>query len=354
VYHKGYDEQNQRRKNQIVMRPYNLYKIKGDFFDCQLYKGFLYLWDMDGVLCIYDWGAIKQTMALVPNATGMYGNIKAFKRFRKGSPVEVVGGMFPTDTAFIGGYLYTAVETGLYRGRAITDAYRQSRYFTSSRPQRVWECPPLSLTANYNGMQLAISTGEDGLFEINLSKYVKTNGLRKIQGDLYIVSSQKAIRSRYVKKGSIYSTDENLNKHFHEFILSRENNGSAVRTYIRDYDFGAIVDEKWSAIAGTESFSSISRITNKGVEVYPVYRSQRSLRSLPIMEMVGTKRKLVAVESVEVGIIIEYENGLQLRNRKGQVLIKINTPVTRWRWFNVGNKKLLVVVLEDYLEIYEL
>lgn len=336
------------------MRPYKLYKIKGDFFDCQLYKGYLYLWDMDGVLSVYDWRAIKHTMEQVPGVVTMQGSIKAFQRFRKGLPVGVIGGLFPTDTAFVGGYLYTAVETGLYRGSAITDAYRQSRFFTSSRPQRVWECPPLSLTANYNGKQLAISTGEEGLFEINLSKNVKTIGLRKIQGNIYTVSAQKAIRSRYVKKGSIYSTDENLNKHFHEFAISRQNNGISVRTYIKDYDFGSIMDGKWAAIAGTESFSSISRITKNGVEVYPVYRSQRSIRKDPLMELEGTKRKLMAVEPVEFGNIIEYENGLQLRNRRGQEIIKINTPITRWRWLQDGGKKLLVVVLEDYLELYEI
>lgn len=336
------------------MKPYKLYKIKGDFFDCQLYKGNLYLWDMDGVLSVYDWSAIKHTMSLVPKATGMHGSIKAFQRFRKGLPVEVIGGLFPTDTAFVGGYLYTAVETGLYRGSAITDVYRQSRYFTSSRPQRVWECPPLSLTANYNGKQLAISTGEDGLFEINLSKDVQTRGLRKIKGNLFSVSTKTAIRSRYVKKGSIYSTDENLHKYFHEFVISRQNNGVAVRTYVRDYDFDSIMDGKWAAIAGTESFSSISRITKNGVEVYPIYKSQRSIRKDPLIEFKGAKRNLVAVEPVEVGNIIEYENGLQLRNRKGQEIIKVHTPVTRWRWLPDGDKKLLVVVLEEYLEIYEI
>lgn len=336
------------------MKPYKLYKIKGDFFDCQLYKGYLYLWDMDGVLSVYDWDAIKHTMRLVPNSSAMHGSIKAFQRFRKGLPVEVTGGMFPTDTAFVGGYLYTAVETGLYRGSAIMDAYRQSRYFTSSRPRQVWDCSPLSLTANYNGMQLAISTGEDGLYEINLSKDVQTKGLKKVQGNIYTVSTKKAIRSRYVKKGSIYSTDENLNKHFHEFALSRLNNGVAVRTYIQDYDFGSIMQSKWVAIAGTESFSSISRITNKGVEVYPLYRSQRSIRKEPLMEFEGTKKKLIAVEPVEIGNIVEFENGLQLLNRKGVEIIKINTPVTRWRWLPDGDKKLLVVVLEEYLDLYEI
>lgn len=335
------------------MKPYQLYKILGDFFDCQLYKGYLYLWDMDGLLSVYNWGAIKHAMVLNANKGEMYGDIKAFQRYREGLPVEVTGGMFPTDTAFVGGYLYTAVETGLYRGSAMTAPHRQSRFFTSSRPQKVWECPPLSLAANYNGMQLAISAGEDGLYEINLSKDIKTRGLKQIQRNLYSVSPQRTIRSRYVKRGSIYSTDENLNKHFHEFALSRGKNGIAARTYIRDYDFGSILDKKWEAIAGTVSFSSISRITKKGIEIYPIYRNQRSIRKDPRIEFKRTKRKLFAVEPVEIGHIVEYENGLQLRDRKGQGIVKINAPVTRWRWFTVGDKRLLIVILEDYLEIYE-
>lgn len=329
------------------------YVLKGDFFDCQLHKGYLYIWDMDGVLSLYDWRAIRNTMNLVPHAAAMHGNIQALARFRKGCPVEVVGGMFPTDTAFIGNYLYTAVETGLYRGSAVTDSYRRSRYYTSSRPRKVWDCPPLSLTANYCGMQLAVSTGEEGLYEINLSKDVETRGLNQGRG-IYKVSTKKTIRSRYVKGGSIYSTDEDLNKYYHEFRLSKDNYGKSVRTFIQEYDFDSIVRDKWEAIAGTENFSSLSRITKKGVEVYPIYRNQRAIRQKPVVEMEGTKRRLLAVESVSEGIIVEYENGLQLIGRRGDQLVKVNTPVTRWRWYKANGEKLFLVVLEDRLELYEM
>ena len=70
--------------------------------------------------------------------------------------------------------------------------------------------------------------------------------------------------------------------------------------------------------------------------------------------MEGTKRRLIAVESVSEGIIVEYENGLQLIGRRGEQLVKVNTPVTRWRWYQAEGEKLLLVVLEDRLEIYEM
>lgn len=331
------------------------YQIRGDFFDCQIHRGFLYVWDMEGMLSLYDWDAIKHIMEQVPRANGMYGAIKTFERFRKGLPVEVVGGMFPTDTAFVGSYLYTAVETGLYRGHAVIDSYRRHKFFTSSKPNRVWECPPLSLTANYNGMQLAVSAGEDGLYEVNLSRETETKGLRKVTKEISEVSNKNVIRSRYVKNGSIYSTNENLEKSLHEFLISRDNRGIKVRTYSRDYDFGTIVNqEKWREIAGTKSFSCISRITKKGLEVYPLYKNQKTISLKPRIEMEGTKRKLVAVEPVSVGKIVEYENGLQLRSRCGEEMIKINTPVTRWRWLDTGGQNVLIVVLDSCLEIYEM
>jgi hypothetical protein len=337
------------------MRQYMLYKIKGDFFDCQLYKDFLYIWDMDGVLSLYDWNAIKETIGLVAENRAnynVYGNIKAFQRFRKGFPVEVVGGLFPTDTAFVGGYLYTAVETGLYKGAAIIDSYRRSKFFTSSKPAKVWDCPPLSLASNTNRMQLAISTGEEGLFELNSSKSVKTKGLVRVHKDIYSVSKKKAIRSRYVK-GSIFSTDENLEKYYHEFRVQRKINGETERAYVQEYDYASIVGEKWPMLAGTEQFTSISRITKKGVEVYPVYKKQKSLRQKPFIELEGTKRKLMSVEPVSVGNIIEYENGMMVFSRQREELVRINTPVTRWRWYQEGSQKLLFVILDDYLEIYE-
>lgn len=330
------------------------YQIKGDFFDCQIHRDYLYIWDMEGMLSLYDWGGIKHKLQEFPNAKGIHKNIKAFERFRQGLPVEVVGGMFPTDTAFIGKYLYTAVESGLYRGSAVIDAYKKSRFVTSSKPIRVWDCPPLSLTANYSGMQLAISTGEEGLFEINLSKDTETRGLRRITGNIFEVSKKNAIRSRYVKFSSIYSTDENMTKSLHAFRITKNNNGGIVRTYNQDYDFSSILHQgMWESIHGTESFSCISRITPKGIEVYPLYKKQKRISQKPRIEMEGTKHKLIAVEPVSFGKIIEYENGLQLRKKNGQELIKINTPITRWRWIHKNGRSSLIVVLDDCLEIYE-
>ena len=35
--------------------------LKGDFYDCQIYRGRLYLWTFDGALKVYDWNELVQS-----------------------------------------------------------------------------------------------------------------------------------------------------------------------------------------------------------------------------------------------------------------------------------------------------
>ena len=40
--------------------------IWGDFWDCQIYMGRLYLWKLDGALCVYNWDDILNTFIISP------------------------------------------------------------------------------------------------------------------------------------------------------------------------------------------------------------------------------------------------------------------------------------------------
>ena len=43
------------------MQPLKI-SIKGDYYDCQIYRGRLYLWDFNGTLKVYDWKSIVQSL----------------------------------------------------------------------------------------------------------------------------------------------------------------------------------------------------------------------------------------------------------------------------------------------------
>lgn len=322
--------------------------IKGDFFDCQLHRGYLYLWDMDGMLSVYSWQNILNELEVVRRSII---NIKRLDAVREGLPVFVPGGLFPTDTAFIDGYLYTATESGLYRGSAINGTYRKSKYFTSSRPQKIWDYVPLSLAVNYRRGQMAISTGEEGLYELNHSS-IKTTGLKKKvkKVGIYTVSPKNIIRSRYVKD-SIFSSDVSQKRHIFEFKIKKEGAGYS-RQYVHEYGMDDNMLEKALSFSGDRTFSSLSRVTSQGLELYPLYRNQKKLRKKPIVKLSKTKHKLLSVESVSSGNVVETDKGL-LVLLKNNESFEVSQLVTRWRWFyRTPNQSLFFVILEDKLEIF--
>lgn len=324
--------------------------IKGDFFDCQFHRGYLYLWDMDGILSVYNW---QKYLALFDVNRKVDICIKHLEPIMEGYPVLVPGGLFPTDTAFIDGYLYTATESGLYRGSAINGAYRRSKYFTSSRPHKVWDYIPISLDVNNKRGLMAISTGEEGLYELNHSS-IKTVGLKKKEKKIgiYTVSPKNIIRSRYVKN-SILSSDVSQNKILFEFSVKKGTSGS-MRQYIKEYNMYDSLYEKALSFAGDRTFSNISQVTSRGLELYPLYRNQKKLRKEPIVMLTKTTYKLLSVEPVSIGNVIETDKGL-LVLLKDNKCFEVNQLVTRWRWFDPDQKQsLFFAVLEDKLDIFKI
>jgi hypothetical protein len=179
--------------------------IQGDYIDCQIYRGRLYLWTFEGKLKVYNWFNLVNSLpnskrdALPLKFCFLDGNYlyksdlvelfddKDFKdilinkftllskqkyeltekqvdKFLYGEQ-DVPSKLLPTDTEIYSSKLYYINEQGLFS----TSAHRDSRkYPVSSKPKKLWDCNLLSLKAN-KYPQLALSGGNEGLFEFDLS-----------------------------------------------------------------------------------------------------------------------------------------------------------------------------------------
>lgn len=132
--------------------------IKGDYYDCQIYRGRLYLWTFDGDLKVYNWNQLvqsfikKETDKIAMTFCFLDGNylyksslIELFKDndfksllLRKFSEIEkpifelsekevqnylfgeqeTPTGILPTDTEIYSNKLYIIHEKGLFSGSA--------------------------------------------------------------------------------------------------------------------------------------------------------------------------------------------------------------------------------------------
>lgn len=273
--------------------------IVGKFYDCQIYRGRLYLWTMDGALKVYDWNkVINQTV--IPKFkeklpfvfSFLEGNFLYDKRvsyvfsdeaYRSvllnqykvlvDTPVtisteelaqsqlyqgRIPKNELPIDTEVYANNLYFAVDDGLYRKVIYTNASDPS---LGPKDTKLWECRLLSLKAN-KYPQIALSAGSEGLFELNLVKdeTIRPQALENVEETkVYRISNKPSSFSNYSFL-SVFSSsyvDESYMALFNWKPIDSLNINTAAKRNIKVYrDFDEVIGQQ--DIFGESNDSEIS------------------------------------------------------------------------------------------------
>lgn len=105
----------------------------------------------------------------------------------------------PVDTEIFDSKLYYCTDDGFYE----TNAHNTRNNPVSSRPMKLWDARLLSLKANRNH-QIALSAGDDGLFELNRTNSLSAM-LKRIEHDIVQISDRHFSVANYTYL-SLYST----------------------------------------------------------------------------------------------------------------------------------------------------
>ncbi|MBJ7427339.1 MAG: hypothetical protein JHD28_00030 [Bacteroidia bacterium] len=375
--------------------------IYGDYFDCQIYRGRLYLWTFDGALSVYDWNSLvnsfikKETDMIAMTFCFMDGNYLyksslfelfkdldfkklLFKKFEsvtknqlsvseKNLSKFLIGsqdtptGLIPTDTEIYSNKLYFINDKGLFSASAHRGI--NEKYQVSSRPTQLWDCNLLSIKAN-KYPQLALSGGEEGLFELNISKSKPTN-LKRIEqkAPIYQISDKHSSFSNYTFL-SIYNTSL-VNNSFialFKWNLGKEN----LMSFIPSRDFDKTVNDK--EIFKTQSNrhyvswgieDKLYKATDLGFEIIKFNNYAKPEKGEDVFTRLANvnlhpwKGQVINGSTAYFGNIIECENALIVLQSDKQSLT-IPGPITRWRVYprSMNYENHLHVILEDRIEIY--
>ncbi|MBD2699827.1 hypothetical protein IC229_04215 [Spirosoma sp. BT702] len=385
------------------MQPVKL-SIYGDYLDCQLYRGRLYLWLFDNSLKVYDWYAIIESLIQndLDRLTFEYcfldGNqlykssilelIKKDAEFRllflnkflrvanrhyeineetlakfligeQDTPTNDI----PTDTEIYGNKLYFITEQGLFSSTAHA---RRDRNPVSSKAIKLWDCNLLSIKAN-KYPQIALSGGEQGLFELNMSKSVSEN-LKQVDTNnpIYQVSTEHSSFSNYTYL-NLYNSSL-ISKSFmakfkwdiHEDELTQQRR--FIRNFDEEIDDNIIFEDTNKHVRNYISWGVDDTIFRANENTFEVVRynnraklekGEKIFTKLKNISIAPWKGKVLSGSTSYFGVVVECENALiVLLSDNSSHTIK--GPVTRWRIyprsFNYQNH--LHVVLEDRLDIY--
>lgn len=383
--------------------------ILGDYWDCQIYIGKLYLWKMNGDFCIVDWeklvnhlfsdsryelgyncafldgsylyndsfdkiyrdSKIKQIIQerlrdlqhynLIVNEV----DLQKFILFKIANPFKEL----PRDTDIYNKIIYSADDNGLWSAKIKYN----SRRFIDKSAEKIWDCPLVSINANEYS-QISLSAGSEGLFEYNTNPNSLYSKNQIIEDYIYKIAKGHSLFSNYSFL-SIYNTsniessalalftwekqykDENWNE---ELIFDNKDKLKFRRTYKRNVDESRIFKESnnedglsWGA------GNNIYKAFNGGVKIVrfnnqaDTKKNESYFSDVHAIELQSWKGKVINGGTAYFGLIIECENALVVAKSDGG-FENIEGPITRWRVYprSLNYENQLHVIKDDCLEIY--
>jgi len=367
--------------------------IYGDFWDCQIYRGRLYLWYTDGSIGVYDWDKLVEItfgskvdelvlQCAFTRGDYLYGNmffllfedpqikrtlfskfqkateknlslnlkkLKEFEYSRQDNPV----GELPNDTCIYGNTLFSITDLGLYSA----SVHRKGTKFgISKRPKKLWDCSLISVRANHRS--LAMAGGDEGVFEFQLDNYYgDLSELNKIDNQIYKISDNHSsivdwafaslYSSSYVDSGFLaaFGWEENkkigkLERRFKKIIPSSKifeksgfSWGSQEKIYLANCNTIEVVKYVQGSI-GSENES------NAFQHLEPILFNE-------------THGEVISGGITYFGVIIEYEDALSVLCSDNNIFT-FPEPVARWRVYPRSKRyeNHLHVIYEDRLVIY--
>ena len=267
----------------------------------------------------------------------------------------------PTDTEIYNNKLYFIHEKGLFSGS--THRAKSEKYPVSSRPSKLWDCNLLTIKAN-KYPQLALSGGDEGLFELNMATSLPSN-LKRIEqrSPIFQVSKNHSSFSNYSYL-NIYNSSlvENSFLAMFKWNMTKDKNDREKPT--RDFDIN-LEDYKIFGSQRNEHFISwgiedkLYKATNDGFEIIKFNnyaneeKGEKKFQALKRFDINAWKGKVVNGGTTYFGNIVECENALIVIQSDGQILT-IPGPITKWRIYprSMNYENHLHVILDDRLEIH--
>jgi hypothetical protein len=364
--------------------------IPGNFWDVQIYRDRLYLWDMEGSLSTYNWEESLEALftqnqenklpILCAFSQGDYLYGEKFKLiFEDADFKELLSNKFTrlssifeinlelrgqqnnpfrelhTDSEIYDNKLYAITDTGLWS----TGAHKSGTGNpVSSRPKKVWDCNLQSIRAHSN--RLALSGGSDGLFEFRINgDDIYQSGFSKIDSNITQLSNRHSLYSTWAFSSIFNTSDVDTsflvgNYWSNDGLERRLNNGkiyelSDIFDDVMPYGFSWAENEK--IYYAQDGQIKIVRFNQQNTASDSDNSPFNSISSENIESIVA--ENILMADTAKFGAIIEDFNGLTVLRSDGEHY-RIDGCITRWRIYPRSKRyeNHLHVILDDRIEIY--
>ncbi len=386
--------------------------IPGHYWDTQIYRGRLHLFDIEGRILTLDWDRLIEALA-VDNALKL-ALVCAFKRSDYLYRVAATGifqdeefkstmnnrfstlaetplviekeqireaslghqdNLFPfphADSTVYYRRLYVASQSGVFSA----NCNGQTKYPVSTRVDRLWDGPVLALGASYNSVALA--AGEEGLWEYNLnfagegglweyepdspftrlSEFTSRTNPRPLTGQ-HCSECQWAFHSVY---GSS-STGPGVLAAYHRTRRESDEESYTLRRKSYRREFDRLIPEKeifsdFEEPTGVYSWAAQDKIcqaANGSIRVakYQPWDREHPIKRLGSLPLKHHDETLVSAKVALFGTVVELDSRLVVLASNGDIHPIAGEPVS-WRVFPRSRhyENHLHIIYDDRLEVF--
>lgn len=357
--------------------------IAGNYWDSYIYEGRLYIFGSDGAIRSLDWDHLIREWKVPEVARIAF--ICAFlrsdylylsdvrdllkdpeiqnimqRKFRnlERTSFEVTKSAFkknligeqdspcPFPHADIEVYrrnMYIGSVEGLYRATC----NKRTRYPISSRPEKTWDGPALSISASYN--TVAIAAGDEGLFEISTEL-----GLDHFNGREPKNTSSIACRDCSWTYFSLFasSSDSGYLAEYSKLLRGRYER-SAERQFLGIIPAANIFGSDGYSWGVKDKFFQAGRDRIKVIKYVPwAEKEHQRKREIGSLNFARWKGEVISASAAPFGTVVELERAIVVLPSKGKPITLKGEPVN-WRVFPRSRhyENQLHVVYEDRVEI---
>lgn len=386
--------------------------IPGDFIDCQIYRGRLYLWTSDGCVKVYDWDKLISLTNAYQHEEFMMrvGFLEGNLLYKSGINVllddydfltlfqtkltslseaehqldyleidkalictqDFQSNLEPIDTTILSNTLYYVTDIGLYK----SDVHFPKKYKTQLRNEKkLWDCPLFSLMANSFG-QIALSAGDEGLFELNNfnAEYLDNKPVN-ISGDsrflldsnihmtdippIYHISKKHSTFANY-SFANIYSSSSIESSYIalFEWIEQQDIPDKKTRKYFAEYYDAEIFNSNNQHHISWGNQEKLYMVSNNEIRIVRSHGLNRGFEKSDMFEepkivLQTWKGEVIAAGSAYFGVVLECENALVVLLSNGETY-SIPGPITKWRTYPRSHnyENHLHVIFDDKITIY--
>ncbi|MGG8382748.1 hypothetical protein ACQ9BL_16415 [Bacillus sp. R-CC1] len=339
-------------------------KIEGEFWDYLIKYNELILWTFDGKIEIYDWQRFIIDLSVKMHSP----KISALFQVKSNLGLQNYNSPLYEDVHIqiskheLQNYLKKAFELPFHDLVISIDSYKNDIFLNAdnglyivdmlnyNEKQKIWDSPLYNIKVGTYG-KLALSAGDEGVYEFNTSDEVLRNNLdgRKVDKNIYLLSNKHSNSVAWINN-AIYSTSAMEDAFIAQLNSDQIERDNCIDRIIDESNIFKSYKKQKHEISWTSNDKLYRVFDNNKLEIVTltIDKEQNLNFTSRFVKFMAWKGKIISGASAKFGTVVECENALVIIYNEEEIL-NIRGSIIRWKTYERYHKynNILGIIFED-------